>query len=414
MMVIDECEEKTRKKDGKSDMKFDFDRQIDRKNTRSYKWDQLERLFGSPDILPLWVADMDFESPPAVREALVKRAGHGVYGYSVRTGEYFDAITGWYRRRHNWELKPDWIIDSPGVVTSLSIAVDAFSEPGAPVILQSPVYYPFYDVIRLNGRKVAKNPLILKDGKYEMDYGHLEDLMENGAKLLLLCNPHNPGGRVWSRPELERLAELCLKHGVTVVSDEIHCDLALPGHRHTPFASLSEETASITLTCLAATKTFNLPGLQTSFVVASNPEIHKVFDRRIKTLSLHMSGFFAQEAVIAAYNSGEEWLDELLLYIKGNVDFAVGYISRHIPGIKPMEPEGSYLLWVDCRSLGLDAAAIKDLMYNKAGVAFNEGSVYGPEGEGFLRINLGCPRATLERALQRFGEAVGRFAGRLP
>lgn len=390
-------------------MRFDFDKMIDRKNTHSYKWDQAERLFGNPDILPLWVADMDFESPPAVREALLKRAGHGIYGYTIRSAAYIDAIVNWYRRRHNWQISPDWLSDSPGIVTSLSIAVDAFSEPGSQVILQSPVYYPFYDVIRMNGRQVAANPLRLQSGKYEMDYGHLEELMAGGAKLLLLCNPHNPGGRVWTRAELERLAELCVKHGVTVISDEIHCDLVLPGHRHTPFASLSDEAANITLTCLAATKTFNLPGLQTSFIVASNREIKRVFDRRIKTLSLHMAGYFAQDAVTAAYNTGEEWLDALLHYVQGNMDFAIDYFSRHMPEIKPMRPEGTYLLWVDCRALGLDAKGLKDLMYNKAGVAFNEGSVFGPEGEGFLRINAACPRALLKQALDRFGSAVARL-----
>lgn len=390
-------------------MKYDFDRIVDRKNTHSYKWDQLERLFGNPDILPLWVADMDFESPPAVREALLKRAGQGIYGYSVRSKGYVDSILGWFARRHNWELRPDWLSDSPGIVTSLSIAVELFSEPGSPVILQSPVYYPFYDVIRLNGRQVAANPLRLTNGKYEMDYEHLEKLMRDGAKLMLLCSPHNPGGRVWSRSELERLAELCLKYGVMVVSDEIHCDLALPGHRHTPFATLSDEVAAITLTCLAPTKTFNLPGLQTSFIVASNRDIKRNFDRRIKALSLHMTSFFAQDAVQAAYESGDAWLDELLLYLQGNLDFAIAFLNRHLPEIKPMRPEGTYLLWVDCRELGLDAGGLKDLMYRQAGVAFNEGSVFGPEGEGFLRINFACPRSLLERALERFRDAVVRL-----
>lgn len=274
---------------------YDFERKVDRRNTRSYKWDQSEKLFGNSNILPLWVADMDFESPPAVKEALVRRIESGIYGYSVTGDSYKQAIVSWYSRRHDWELQPEWITDSPGIVTSLSLSVELLTQPGDEVILQSPVYYPFYDVINMNDRKVAKNPLILKDGRYEMDYGHLEGLMQGGAKLLLLCNPHNPGGTVWKREELLRLGELCLRYGVTVISDEIHCDMIMPGHKHIPFASLSEELADITVTTLAATKTFNLPGLQTSYIVASNPELRRKFERKLKALSLHMSHFLPRK-----------------------------------------------------------------------------------------------------------------------
>lgn len=296
-------------------MKTDFDRIINRRHTHSYKWDQSLKLFGDQDILPLWVADMDFESPPAVRKALEARAALGVYGYSIKNEAYVDAIIHWYQRRHGWTIEREWLSDVPSVVTSLSIAVDVFSEPGGSVILQSPVYYPFYDVIRMNGREVAKNPLVIRNGRYEMDYDHLEELMAGGAKLMLLCSPHNPGGRVWEREELLRLGELCLKHGVTVISDEIHCDLALPGHRHIPFASLSEELSQITLTALAPTKTFNLPGLQSSFIVTANAAMKRKFDYRVKALSLHMTNFFTHEAVMAAYNEGEAWLDELIEYV---------------------------------------------------------------------------------------------------
>lgn len=387
-------------------MKYDFNRVIDRRNTRSYKWDQSEKLFGEQDILPLWVADMDFESPAAVKDALLRRIQEGVYGYSVPSDSYKEAIVKWYARRHDWEISPEWIADSPGIVTTLSLSVELFTNPGDAVILQSPVYYPFYDVIKMNDRQVVSNPLLLKGGHYEMDYNQLEGLMKDGAKLLLLCNPHNPGGRVWSREELLRLGELCLKHGVTVISDEIHCDLALPGHKHIPFASLSPELADITLTALAATKTFNLPGLQTSYIVASNPQLRRKFEQRIKALSLHMSSFFAPEAVEAAYNEGEEWLDGLLEHTAGNAAYAVAYLQEHLPQVKPMMPEGTYLLWVDCRGLGLDISGLKNLMYHEAKVAFNEGSVYGPEGEGHLRINLACPRSILVEALERFSRAA--------
>lgn len=389
-------------------MKYDFDRIIDRKGTRSYKWDQSEKLFGSSDITPLWVADMDFESLPEVKEALLKRAELGVYGYSIPSESYKTAAIGWFERRHGWSIKPEWMTDSPGIVTSLSLAVELFSEPGADVILQSPVYYPFYDVIQMNGRKVAKNPLLQQNGRYEMDYDHLEGLMQGGAKLLLLCSPHNPGGRVWEREELLKLGELCLRYGVTVISDEIHCDLALPGHKHIPFASLSEEIANITLTTLAPTKTFNLPGLQSSFIVASNPSLKRKFDHKLKTLSLHMSSYFAAEAVEAAYTHGDVWVDELVTYIAANADYALSYLTEQLPEVKPMKPEGSYLLWLDCRGLGLDIPGLKKLMFEQAKVAFSEGSVFGTEAEGYLRINMACPRSLLAEALARFAAAAKR------
>lgn len=390
-------------------LKYDFNRIIDRRSTRSYKWDQSEKLFGDKDILPLWVADMDFESPPAVQEAILRRVREGIYGYSVAGDSYKEAIAGWYRRRHDWEIQKDWISDSPGIVTSLSLSVELFSQPGDQVIVQSPVYYPFYDVIRMNDRKVAANPLKLEDGRYVMDYVQLEELMAGGAKLLLLCNPHNPGGRVWEREELLRLGELCLRHGVTVISDEIHCDMIMPGHKHIPFASLSPELSDITLTTLAATKTFNLPGLQTSYIVTSNPELKRRFDYKIKALSLHMSPFFTPEAIEAAYNEGGEWLDELILHISGNADYAISYLAEHLPQVQPMQPEATYLLWIDCRALGLDADGLKQLMYREAKVAFNEGSVFGPEGQGHLRINLACARSLLTEALERFVRAAAAY-----
>ncbi|MBD2866687.1 MalY/PatB family protein [Paenibacillus oceani] len=387
-------------------MKYDFDRRIDRRNTRSYKWDQSEKLFGDKDILPLWVADTDFASPPAVREVIEKRAAIGMYGYSIRHDGYLQAIVDWYRRNHGWAVEPEWIIDSPGVVTSLALAVELFSEPGAAVVIQTPVYYPFYDVIRNNGRTVAMNPLLHQGGRFEMDYGQLEKLFQDGAKLMLLCSPHNPGGRVWSEGELRKLGELCRQYGVTIVSDEIHGDLALPGYTHRPLASLSPELAEITISCLAATKTFNMPGLHTSFIVVSDPAKRRKLDQRFKALSLHMAQHFAQDAVEAAFNHGEDWLKQMKEYVAGNVEFAISYLAEHLPEVKPMRPEGTYLLWVDCRALKLDPAGLKDLMFRKAKVAFTEGSVFGTDGEGWLRINLGCPRSIVEEALEAFCKAA--------
>ncbi|MEI7024139.1 MalY/PatB family protein [Paenibacillus sp. y28] len=387
-------------------MNYSFDDFVDRRNTRSYKWDQNKKRFGQADILPLWVADMDFPSPPAVTEALKKRAELGLYGYAIRTDEYFNAIIQWFRNRHHWEIQRGWITDSPSVVTSLSLAVELFSEPGAPVVIQTPVYYPFYDVIENNGRKVARNSLLLRSGRYEMDYEHLESLFKDGARLMLLCSPHNPGGRVWEREELLRLGELCLKYEVTVISDEIHCDLTFPGHTHVPFASLSSELATITVTCLAATKSFNLPGLQTSFIVASNANLRRRIEHRLITLSLNMAQHFAQDAVEAAYREGAEWLDEMMEYVKGNLEFAIEYLALYLPEVKPLRPEGTYLLWLDCRQLGLDSKGLKELMYSRAKVAFNEGSMFGTEGEGGLRVNLACPRTMVAQALKQFCDAA--------
>lgn len=387
-------------------MSNNFDERIDRRNTRSYKWDQVEPLFGDASILPLWVADMDFPSPSAVQEALKKRVDIGIYGYSIRSVEYFEAIMNWFKRRHSWRIKPSWIIDVPSVVTTLSLSVDLFTKPGDAVVIQTPVYYPFYDVIEGNNRKVARNPLLINNNRYEMDFEQLEQLFKDGARLMLLCNPHNPGGRVWERTELEKLAKLAIQYNVIVVSDEIHCDLTFEGHPYTPFASLSEEVANNTITALAATKTFNLPGLHTSFTVISNTELRTTFEKRVKLLSIHMASHFAQDAVQAAYNHGEQWLDEMLVYVKGNLDYALAYLAEHAPMIKPLQSEGTYLLWLDCRAISEDPAQLKELMYKKAKVAFNEGSSFGIEGAGWLRVNLACPRSIVEQALKQFTEAI--------
>ena len=392
-------------------MIYDFDRVIDRRNTASLKWDQLKEFFGSEDVLPLWVADMDFPCPEPVKEALVRRAESGLYGYTIRTGEWFEAIQGWYRRRHGWDIAKEAILSSPGVVTSLSLAVELFSEPGAGVILQPPVYHPFYDVIRLNGRQVLRNPLrIGENGLYEMDFDGLERLMRDGAKLMLLCNPHNPGGRVWTRDELARVAELAAHYGVTVVSDEIHCDLVLPPRRHVPFAVAAADSGAPHVSLHAPTKTFNLPGVQSSFIAAGDPAIRRRLNERIRALSLQMQNYFALYATIAAFNEGDEWLDQLLAYVKAHIDFAIRYLSENAPFLRPMPPEGTYLLWVDCRALGLDPQGMKRLMFEEAKVAFNEGSMFGEEGAGFVRINCACPRSILEEALRRFAGAAARAA----
>ncbi|MBM6996737.1 pyridoxal phosphate-dependent aminotransferase [Paenibacillus sp. DXFW5] len=387
-------------------MTYHFDERLPRRGTYSEKWDLGRELFGDPDVLPLWVADMDFRCAPAIVEAVTERAKHGIYGYTSRPKEYLDAITGWMERRHGWKVDASWLTDTPGVVPALGVAVQVLTEPGDQVILQSPVYNPFYDVIRNNGREIAENPLILENGHYRMDYVQLESLMQSGAKLMLLCSPHNPGGRVWTREELERLGELCLKYGVKVVSDEIHGDLVFADHRHVPFASLSEAHAGITITCAAPSKTFNIPGLSTAYTLISNVAIRKSFAERIKTLAIGSLNYFGPSATIAAYTQSEDWLDAVLDYIRANRDFAIAYLAAHLQAAAPILSEGTYLLWVDCRALGWDKAQIKQMMYKEAKIAFTEGSVYGQNGEGFLRINLACPRSLLQEALERFCTAA--------
>ncbi|RED63871.1 MalY/PatB family protein [Cohnella lupini] len=387
-------------------MKYDFDKIIDRTGTASYKWDQSEKLFGRPDILPLWVADMDFEAPKEVVEAITRRAEQGIYGYTVRTQSFYDSIVGWLSRRHGWNIEQDWISSSPGVVPALSLMVLAFTEPGDGIILQSPVYYPFYDVIKMNGRTVVDNPLILEDGRYSIDFGLLEQQAKAGAKMLLLCSPHNPGGRVWTREELTRIGGICSKYGVLVVADEIHHDLVFSGRKHVPYASISEEFSQHSVTCIAPSKTFNLAGLQTASVIIPNEEIRRKYNALLKTLSIHMESYFGLTAIESSYTHGDEWLDQLLEYIEGNLNAFSEFIKERLPQVKVIIPEGTYLVWMDCTAISDKPQELKRLMFNEAGVAFSEGSVFGKQGEGYLRVNLACRRSLLMDALERFSLAA--------
>lgn len=387
-------------------MKYNFDKRVDRTNKASYKWDQSEKLFGRKDILPLWVADMDFEAPKEVVDAITRRAQEGIYGYTVRTQGYYDAIIGWLSRRHNWSIQQDWITSSPGIVPALSLMVLAYSEPGDNIILQSPVYYPFYDVIKMNGRKVVDNPLILEDGYYTINFDLLEQQAQAGARMLLLCSPHNPGGRVWKREELERVGEICLKYNVLVVVDEIHHDLVFAGHKHTPFASLSDSFANGSITCIAPSKTFNLAGLQAATILIPNEERRRKYNALLKTLSIHMESFFGLTAIESSYTYGDEWLDQLLEYLEGNLDVLMDFVRTNLPQVEVVKPEGTYLVWMDCTRISNDPNVLKQLMFEKAGVAFSEGSVFGKQGAGYLRINIACPRSLLIEALNKFANAI--------
>ncbi|RFB15014.1 pyridoxal phosphate-dependent aminotransferase [Bacillus sp. HNG] len=387
-------------------MKYNFDESINRLQTNSVKWDEVENLFGDKEILPMWVADMDFKSPQPVIEALKKRADHGIYGYTTRPDSYYEATVRWMKRRHKWTIEKDWITFTPGVVPALGIIVQSFTNPGDKIIIQQPVYYPFMSVIEKNGREIVNNPLRLENGRYYMDFEDLEKKIDPSVKMIIISNPHNPVGRVWEKDELTKLEEICLKHNILVVSDEIHSDLVYEGNVHTPFASISDEFAGRSITCTAPSKTFNLAGLQTSNMIIPNQELRERFNKALEDRFIGMTNTFGVTALIAAYEEGEEWLDQLLVYLKGNLDFLNDYIKSNIPEVKVIKPDATYLVWLDCRELGLDAKKLEEVIQKQGKVAFDEGYIFGKEGEGFTRINIACPRVLLEEGLKRFSDAL--------
>jgi cystathionine beta-lyase len=392
---------------------YNFDNKIDRYHTSSYKWDQSETLFGSRDVLPMWVADMDFQAPPEVVSDLVEKAQHGVYGYTIRTDEYYGAICDWVAGRHGWKIEPDWIATSHGVVPALSILVQILSEPGDKVIVPTPVYYPFYYVTEMNDRQVLRHPLLMaEDGRYCVDYELLErHCSDPSAKLLLLCSPHNPGSRVWTREELERIGEICLRHNVVVVSDEIHGDLVFAPHKHVPFASISEEFAQHSVTCMAPSKTFNLAGLQAAYLVIANESLRRKYLYRLKAQAMHEDNYFGAAALVSAYTKGGPWLDSLLEYLRGNLAVMHEHWAAHAPEVRIIPTEGTYLVWLDCRGISPEPETLKRMMYERAKVAFNDGSSFGPEGAGFLRANIASPRAMVREGVERFAKAVRETLG---
>lgn len=388
-------------------MKYNFDEVIDRTNYHSVKWDELETKFGVKDALPMWVADMEFRSPKPVIEAIKEAAEHGIYGYTSRPDSYYKAIIDWIERRHNWKVKKDWIAYSPGVVPALSFIIRAFCQAGDKVVVQPPVYYPFFRVIENNGCHVVNNPLKLSNKKYFIDWEDLERKVDDPrVRLLILCSPHNPVGRVWQKEELIILGEICLKHNIIVVSDEIHADILFEGYKHTPFASISPAFAHNSITCTAPSKTFNLAGLQTSSIIIPNKKYYKIYKNILDSLALDENNVFGLVALEAAYRYGEEWLEQLLSYLNENLKFLMKYFKESIPKIKVIKPEGTYLVWLDCRQLGLSAKGLNNLMIKKAGVALDDGYWFGAEGKGFMRINIACPRSFLEEGLGRIEKAV--------
>lgn len=391
----------------KSLEKINFNIVVNRKNTNCLKYDFAVRRGRPENVLPLWVADMDFKVAPEITQAIEKRVAHGIFGYSEVKEEYFEAVSAWMEQKHGWHVKEDWLVKTPGVVFALAMAVQAFTEPGDAVIIQQPVYYPFSEVIADNGRRIVDNTLELKeDGKYHINFEDFEQkVKENHVKLFLLCSPHNPVGRVWTKEELKKIAAICRKYDVIVVSDEIHEDFVFNG-KYQVFADLSEDAKNRTITCTAPSKTFNLAGLQVSNIWIANPKLREKFKKQIAAAGYSQLNTLGLTACEAAYRYGGEWHAELLGYLKSNLNFLREFLQTRLPEVKLIEPEGTYLVWLDFGSLGLTEEQREELLTKKAGIWLDSGAIFGAAGEGFERINIACPRSILKDALERIERAV--------
>lgn len=379
-------------------MKYDFDKTIDRRATNSYKWDS------APEgVLPMWVADMDFRTAPAIIDALQKRVAHGIFGYTRVPDAYYDAVTSWFSRRHGWDIDREWIIYTSGVVPAVSAVIKALTVPGDKVIVQTPVYNCFFSSIRNNGCEIVSNPLRLTADTYKMDFDALERCAADPrAKVMLLCNPHNPAGRVWTPDELTRLGNICLRNGVTVVADEIHCELVYQGFKYTPFASLSDAFLHRSVTCVSPSKAFNIAGLQIANIVAFDNDLRSRIDKAININEVCDVNPFGVAATIAAYNEGEEWLNQLVDYLHGNYEAMAEFCRRELAEFPITRLEGTYLVWMDCSSLGMSSDALEHALLDDARLWLNAGTMYGAEGEGYMRWNIACPRSVMLDGLNRF------------
>lgn len=388
---------------------YDFDEIIERRGTGALKTDALAERYGRPDLLPLWVADMDFATPPFIMDALRQRLLHPILGYTVEPEGYRRSIVDWQRRLHGHEISEEWLAFIPGIVKGIGMVVNLFTEPGDKVIIQPPVYHPFRIVPEENGREVVWNPLIERpDGSYDMDLDGLEKLAADPrAKLLILSNPHNPGGTVWTPETLRRVAEIACRHGLLVISDEIHADMTLWGKRHTPFAAVSPEAARCSITFAAPSKTFNIPGVVSSYAIVPDLELRGRFFSWLKANEFDDPTLFAPIATMAAFSDeGDNWRRQMLAYVEENIRFVEEYCAEHLPGVKPRRPDASFLVWLDCRGLGLDHDALNRLFVEGARLALNDGEMFGPGGEGFMRLNVATPRATLRAALEALQQAL--------
>lgn len=387
-------------------MQYDFDEVIDRSGNHAAKYDERLKKFGTEDVIPLWIADMDFKTAQPIIDALKARAEEGIWGYTARPESYFEAVCGWQQRRNGWTIDPSLMSWSLGVVQSLSALVRLFTPEGGTVLIQTPVYSEFYDVTEAWGRRVVENPFVERDGTWTVDWEDFERKLDE-ADMFLLCSPHNPLGIVWPPEDLQRMAELCIAHGVQMVSDEIHSDLIFHGKKHTPVATLSPEIAAHVVTCISGTKTFNLAGLQASAVVFPNRRMKREFESFWRRMDIHRNNAFSLTAMETAFNEGEEWLDQLLPYLSANFDLIRDYCAAHIPEIKPTVPDATYLVWLDCRALNMSNPELHDFMIQKAKLGLNDGWSFGRQLSGFMRLNAACPRRVLERALRQLETAVG-------
>ncbi|MCQ4086486.1 MalY/PatB family protein [Saccharibacillus sp. JS10] len=391
--------------------RFDFHTQIDRLQSASEKWDGREKIFGAPDALPLWVADMDFAAPQEVLDALQQRVTHGVFGYTFRTPQYFEAVVNWMQTRHNWSIESEWITFTPGVVPALAFAVEAFTKPGDKIAIQTPVYPPFYNVVRENGRQLVMNPLrVSEQGDYSMDFDDLESKLADDVKMLILCSPHNPVGNIWSREDLAKLADICLKHEVLVIADEIHADLIFEAQSHIPFAAVSDAARDNCIVCTAPSKTFNLAGLSVSNIIIPNRKLRLTFERTVSKMhGLGSISTLGATATEAAYRHGGEWLDELLVYVRGNMEYVQAQIQEYLPELSVKLPEATYLLWIDFRGLNMNAKDLMQFLLHKAGLALNDGTMFGIEGAGYMRMNVACSRSVIEQAMEQLKAAVAEL-----
>lgn len=388
-------------------MTYDFDKIIDRRDTGALKVDVLGERYGRPDLLPLWVADMDFETPSFITYALRRRLDHSLFGYTVEPPEYWPAVMRWLADRHGWQVEREWLTNIPGIVKGIGMAINVFVKEDEKVIIQPPVYHPFRLTPEGNRRQVVMNPLRENpDGTYSMDFDHLARVADEKCRMLILSNPHNPAGITWDRDTLHRLAEFCHSRGIIVISDEIHSDMALWDNRHIPFASVSPEAAACSITFGAPSKTFNIAGIVSSYAIVPDAGLRERFYGWLQANELNEPTIFSPIATVAAFTQGDEWRRAMLSYVQDNIDYVIDYCREHLPAIRPLRPQASFLVWLDCRSLGLDHDALIDLFVNKARLALNDGEMFGPGGQGFMRLNVGCPRAILTEALTRLTTAL--------
>ncbi len=386
---------------------YNFDKEINRFGTGALKYDALSERFGKSDLLPLWVADLDFETPPFIIEALQRRMGHPIFGYTMIPSDYWSVVAHWIETHHQWRVDTEWLTFIPGIVKGIGMAVNVFVKADEKVIIQPPVYHPFRLTPEMNGRTVVYNPLIKNaDGTYSMDFENLATVCDDKCRMLILSNPHNPAGIVWDRNTLVRLADFCYNHNIIVISDEIHCDMALWGNKHIPFASVSQQAEACSITFGAPSKTFNIAGIVSSYAIVPDATLRTKFYTWLEANEFNAPHLFAPIATMAAFNEGEEWRIQMLNYIEKNIDYVIDYCREKIPAIKPLRPQASFLVWLDCTALGLSHKDLLHLFIDKAGLALNDGAMFGAEGEGYMRLNVGSPRTVVEQAMERLEQAV--------